>query len=401
MAIPAGISSMGAYLPAQEIRPGLKEKLVTYLNNQTLLHSEYIEQIDKQGKLPGRIETNSDGWKKQPWFEIWLKNLPPKRKEDPFQGTKERRRVPFDPVSLRESIVPHPMLPSDAETLAGALALFNGKIAKDDIDLVLVASQVSDLLLPSNASLVQHKLRLENAGAYHVDTCCSSFVTMLEIAVALIKAGMKEKILVVASYIDSIVSDKTSYFSINTGDAAVAAVITRVDDGYGFIASNSTSHGSRHDGVIFMRRPPEIIQSTDHGHSNEQSFVTFYNRDANREIAANAQTDMLEVVNAALKKGNLSMSDVDFFVTHQPVYWASNAWREGLGIPKAKFYESFRKYGNIANCSAAVNLLEAIELKLVKEGDVVLIASSGAGENHIAVLEKINPQVIRSLDYPG
>jgi hypothetical protein len=40
-------------------------------------------------------------------------------------------------------------------------------------------------------------------------------------------------------------------------------------------------------------------------------------------------------------------------------------------------------------------------LKLIKAGGVVLIASSGAGENHIAVLERINPQLIHSLDYPS
>ena len=95
----------------------------------------------------------------------------------------------MDPASLRESVAPHPMLPSDAETLAGALALVNGDLDRDEIDLVIVASQVPDLLLPSNASLVQHKLKLRHAGAYHVDTCCSSFVTMLEIAEGLVEYG--------------------------------------------------------------------------------------------------------------------------------------------------------------------------------------------------------------------
>jgi 3-oxoacyl-[acyl-carrier-protein] synthase-3 len=107
---------------------------------------------------------------------------------------------------------------------------------------------------------------------------------------------------------------------------------------------------------------------------------------------------MIDVVNSALRKGGLDMSDIDFFVTHQPVYWAPNTWREGLGIPKERFHETFKKYGNIANCSAPVNLLEAIGLKLVKPGDTVLIASSGAGENHIAVIEKINHKLVKSLD---
>ena len=401
MSSAAGMISMGAYLPARKLSSQRKSQLVTYLTNETLLQEEYVKQIDNNGQLPGRVESNYDGWEKQPWFQTWLKNLPLKKQDDPFQGTKERRRVPLDPESLRDSVTPHPMLPSDAETLAGAIALMNGGIDKDEIDLVMVASQVADLLLPPNASLVQHKLRLSNAGAYHIDTCCSSFVTMLEIAAGLIKAGLKRKILIIASYIDSLVNDKSTYFSVNTGDASVAAIISEVNEGYGFMASHSTSHGSRHDGVILQRRPPEISKSTDHGHSCEQSFVTFYNQSANKEIAANAQQDMLAVVNQALKKVGLSISDIDFCVTHQPVYWAGDVWREGLGVPKKRFYETFERYGNIANCSAPVNLLEAIGLKLITAGDIVLIASSGAGENHIAVIERITEHLVNSLDHGG
>jgi 3-oxoacyl-[acyl-carrier-protein] synthase-3 len=393
----AGIISMGAYLPGEKIPGNRKKELATYLKSKTLFPREYIDQIEEENQLPGHIETNYDGWERHPWFETWLAKLPPKKRADPFQGTKERRRVPQDPTSLRESIVPHPMLPSDAETLAGALALINGNIDKDEVDLLIVASQVPDLLLPSNASLVQHKLKLNRAGAYHVDTCCSSFVTMLEVAEGLVKAGIKSKILVVASYLDSIVNDKSNYFSVNTGDAAAAAVVAKVEEGHGYISSASMSRGSRHDGIILQRRPPELFESVGHDHYYEQTFVTFYNQDANKEIASHAQEDMKTIVNKALKKADLSISDIDYFVTHQPVYWAAGAWRKGLGIPKGHCYETFQKYGNIANCAAAVNLLEAIEKKLIKKGDLVLIASSGAGENYIALLERISTKLVESL----
>ena len=392
-----GIVSMGAYLPAKEVDPKEKDKLVAYLREKTLLPGEYIEQLDSRGTLPGDIETNYDGWEKQPWFGAWLANLPPRKREDPFQGAKERRRVPLDPVSIRESVIPYPMMPSDAETLAGALALFNGKIRKEEIDLLLTASQVPDLPLPANASLVQHKLKLSHSGAYHIDTCCSSFITMLEVAEGLVRAGIKEKVLIIASYIDSHVNDKTTYFSVNTGDAAVAAVVAHVDEGDGYMASASTSYGSRHDGVILQRRPPEIFKSVGHDHYYEKTFVTFYNQDSNKEIAAHAQGDMNHVVKKTLDRAGLAIDDIDFFVTHQPVYWATNVWREGLGIPEDRFYSTFEKYGNIANCSAPVNLLEGIETRLVKQGDVVLIASSGAGENYIAVIERITPQLTQSL----
>jgi 3-oxoacyl-[acyl-carrier-protein] synthase-3 len=106
---------------------------------------------------------------------------------------------------------------------------------------------------------------------------------------------------------------------------------------------------------------------------------------------------MVEVVDRALAKADLTVGDVDFFVTHQPVAWAANAWREALGIPLDKFYESFETYGNVATCSVPTNLLEAIEQGLIQPGDLVLMASSGAGENHIAVLERVSPRLIQDV----
>ncbi|HNB24039.1 MAG TPA: 3-oxoacyl-[acyl-carrier-protein] synthase III C-terminal domain-containing protein [Candidatus Melainabacteria bacterium] len=388
---------MGAYLPAKPISGKQKSALTKMLRHETLLQAQYIEQIEMGDRLPGRIETNYDGWERHNWFKKWLELLPESKQSDPFQGTKERRRVPPDPESLTNSIIPHPMLPSDAETLAGALALVNGNIDRDEIDLLLTASQIPDLPLPPNASLVQHKLQLNNAGAYEVDTCCSSFVTMVELASALVRAGIKNKILIVASYIDSLVTDKSSYFSVNTGDAAVAGVVARVEEKEGFVASHSSSHGSRHNGIILEKREPNLLKKTAQSSRYEQEFVTFYNPQATREIARNSQQDMQDLVRGLLQKAQLEISDIDFFVTHQPVHWAANAWREALGIPAEKFYESFSSYGNIACCSAAVNLFEAIEKNLIKCGDRVLLASSGAGENHIATIEKVTPQLIKAV----
>jgi 3-oxoacyl-[acyl-carrier-protein] synthase III len=397
MPINAGLISLGGYLPAKRVTEAQRDRLVHFLASETLLPADYIDQIRLSGRLPGSVETNLDGWINQPWFETWLKNLPGSKRNEPFQGTKERRRVPFDPGSLRGSIVPHPMLPSDAETLAGALAIIHSGVPKDDIELLLVHSQIPDRLLPPNASLVQHKLKLKNAGAYSVDSCCSSFVTMLEIASGLIKAGLRSCVLIVCSYIDSHVIDRSTYYSVNTGDAAVAAIVSRVPDDFGYISSASTSHGSRHEGIILQRRPPTLLKKTSLGADRAQEFTTFYDLGACREISSNAERDMVEVVQKALCKADLTIGDLDFFVTHQPVTWAAKAWRDALGIPENKSYESFETYGNVATCSVPVNLLEATEKNLIKAGDRVLLASSGAGENHIAVLERVSSRLVQSI----
>ncbi len=387
---------MGAYLPAKEVAENKRKTLVEFLRQETRLYPEYIDEIEQKGHLPGKIETNYDGWERQPWFQAWLEQLSPKKRSNPFQGAKERRRVPLDPVSMRKSVVPHPMLPSDAETIAGSLAMCNCGIEKSKIDLVVVASQVPDHPLPLNACLVQDKLKLPHPGAYSVDTCCSSFVTALEIAEGLVMAGIKRGVLVIASYIDSHCTDKSEYFSVDTGDGAVAGIVTQVEPGFGYLASHSTSHGNRHPAIIFEKRSPKLLVRTAYTPSYEQDFTTFADPELCKEIATNMQKDMVEVADLALKKAKMTVSDLDFLVTHQPVAWAANAWREAIGVPPGKFYETFEQYGNIACCAAATNFCEALEKGLLKAGNRAMLASSGAGENHIAVLEKVSPQLIGS-----
>lgn len=392
----AGVLSMGGYLPAKEVPASKKDALVEYLRKETLLYPEYIDELEKTGHLPGTIETNYEGWERHPWFEAWVNQLPPKKRDDPFQGAVERRRVPMDPVSLKKSVHPHPMLSSDAETFAGAMALFNGNIDKDEIDLVLVSSLVPDLHVPLDASLVQHKLGLKNAGAYNVDTCCSTFVTMLEMAMTYVRTGVKKKVLVIGSALDSIINDKCSYFSVYIGDGAAAAVVGEVDEGYGYISSNSISYGYRHKAIIFHKRQPTLIQTTSQGPTYEGEYVTFYDQQLCKEVAKHTGDEMAVVVDKLLKKVDKTVDDIDFLVTHQPVPWTSHVWRDSIGVPKNKHYESFEKYGNIAVASAPTNLLEACEKGLIKEGDRVIIASSGVGENLIAVYHTIAPEFIKS-----
>jgi len=391
-----GLVSLSAYLPGTPISKELKDKLVAFLHG-TKIPKDYITDIEQNSALPGYIEDNYMGWESKPWYNAWLKSLPNKKQGDPFQGSKERRRVPMDPISIKESVVPHPMKPSDAEVIAGSLALVKWGKPKEEIDLVLTHSQVQDFPLPTNTSLVQDKLGLVNAGAYSVDSCCSSFVTLVEVATALVKSGIKKNVLIVNSILDSHINDKTDYYSVNTGDAATSAVVSAVEEGCGYFGSESSSHGALHDGIVFHRRQPSLFKGMSAGPSHQQDFVTFYNPESTRAIGATALENLKDVVDKLYAKGEIKQNNTNFLITHQPVAWAPNYWREGLGFSSDQFYSSFEKYGNVATCCVPVNLMEAIENDLIKDKDMVLLASSGAGENHIALLQKVSPELIKNV----
>jgi 3-oxoacyl-[acyl-carrier-protein] synthase-3 len=392
----AGVVSAGAYLPAKSISSGQALRLSAFLQDHTRVPRVFARYVATEKRLPGTVETNEEGWLSKPWFEAWVRTLPPGKQKDPFLGTKERRRVPPDPDSLTQSIHPHPMLATHAEAIAAAIAIVNGPVSPEDIDLVLGYSQIPDQL-PSTASALQDCLKLRGAGAYGVDTCCSTFVSMIDLAASLVRSGQCNHVLCACSHIASHVHDPSEYCCVRLGDGAVAAVVSNVEKGFGYVASHATSDGSVHDAVQMTRRRPSLLRRTALGPTYEQDFVTFANMEACKVIARNSHEQMQGMARRLFERGKCSAADVDFFVTHQPVEWAGRAWCDALGIDERRFYESFEQYGNIGCASVGANLCEALEQGRIGAGDLVLMASSGAGENHVGVLERVSPALVEAM----
>ncbi|MDF2592483.1 MAG: 3-oxoacyl-ACP synthase [Clostridia bacterium] len=296
------------------------------------------------------------------WNDIEIVNSR-KEKSSLFVGIEERR------------IFPDNVPPSDFETVAAKRAIKDAGLELDDIDLVMVHSMLQDKLIPGNASLLQHKLGLRNAGAWNMDTCCSSFVSMLIAASHLIMMGTCKNIVIATSILHSRMISPTHYLSTIVGDGAAAVVMSRVSEGRGFIASNFHSKGEYHD-AFTMR---EVAITTENG--VEPSIEFFTNDELVRSIGRNSVNDVAAVVNEAMKKANLNVEEIDFMISHQPSPWAHGAWRDAIGLTESKSYESFSRYGNLASTSIPVNLFEARELGKLKDDDTILLVSPGAGEN--------------------
>lgn len=307
------------------------------------------------------------------WNNIKFSNL--KEGKNPFDGIEERR------------IFPNEMLPSDAETEAGRRALEVAGVSPSEIDLVIVQSMTQDEILPGNACIVQHKLGLKNAGAWTVDTCCSSFVTMVVTASNLIATGEFKKILIITSAFCSHMIDYSDYQCCYLGDAAGAAVIGPVKEGNGYIASFCNSHGEYHKGFTLQSRQPEGYNRRHYMPSLEKPLLTF-DKDITREIGKGSVEHMKFVLDRLIEKSGVKAEEIDLFLSHQPCHWAHAAWRDSIGVLPKNSYQTFHKYGNIASATVPVNLFEAIDKGMLKEGSNLLIASPGAGENHIAAILK-------------
>jgi 3-oxoacyl-[acyl-carrier-protein] synthase-3 len=86
-----------------------------------------------------------------------------------------------------------------------------------------------------------------------------------------------------------------------------------------------------------------------------------------------------ELVEEALKANGLKVEDVDLFIPHQANLRINQFAAAKLGVPEEKFYSNIQRYGNTTAASLPIALSEVLEQGLIKEGQIMMMVSFGAG----------------------
>ena len=138
---------------------------------------------------------------------------------------------------------------SDLALHACRHALEAAGVAASEIDLIIVATSTPDMVFPSTACILQHKLGAAGGAAFDVQAVCSGFVYALTVADAMIRTGAAHKALVVGAEIFSRILDfKDRTTCVLFGDGA-GAVVLEASDTPGLLASDLHADG-RHVGIL-------------------------------------------------------------------------------------------------------------------------------------------------------
>ena len=78
---------------------------------------------------------------------------------------------------------------SDLALHAARAALHDAGRSADDLDLIIVATSTPDMVFPSTACILQHKLGVAGCPAFDMQAVCSGFVYGLTVADAMIRAA--------------------------------------------------------------------------------------------------------------------------------------------------------------------------------------------------------------------
>ena len=267
----------------------------------------------------------------------------------------------------RRHISPPDVFTSDLAAEAARRAIERAGISPEDVDMVVVATSSPDTLTPSTACITAAKLGMGKVPCFDVSAACPGFLYGLEIASGLLKTGHYRYVLVVG------VESGTKFVNwhdrgtaVLFGDGAGAAVLTEDGSEYGILSTYLMG-----DGRLGELLKVEVGVSYPPG--------SWGVRMRGREVFRNAVIQMGEAATEALRRAGLTPEDVDWLVPHQANLRIIEATRERLGLPQEKVYVNIHEYGNTSAASIPLALDEMIDRGLLKEGDIVLAVSFGAG----------------------
>ncbi len=265
---------------------------------------------------------------------------------------------------------------SDLAARAGAAAIASAGLSPDDIDAVIVCTMTGDLPFPATACLVQQKLGLPKRTAFDLQAACSGFIYGLEVAAALVQAGVHRHVLLIGSEkLSSIVDWTDRSTCVLFGDGAGAVVLGRgTSHDSGVIGVRPGADGSDAE-LLYMPAGGSARPATPATIDARQHFL----RMNGREVFRHAVLAMEENARALLDEHGVAADAIDLVIPHQANLRIIDALAERLDVPLSRFFVNLDRFGNTSAASIPLAVDEALQTGRLRPGQLVLLLAFGAG----------------------
>jgi len=287
-------------------------------------------------------------------------------------------------VGIRERhIVDAGVATSDLAKEASLKAIERAGLTPGDIDFILVATTTPDTLFPSTACILQSKIGATRAWGYDLVAACSGFTYAVTTAAYIVGGGGSRHALVVGADVMSSIIDYTDRTTcVLFGDGAGAVVMEASDDdGVGIIDCENYVDGSGGPALCMPAGGSRMPAS----HETVDRRLHYVKQDGH-SVYKFAVRNFEEVCRRVLERNGLTGGDIDLFVPHQANSRIILAASEKLGLPREKVVINIDRFGNTTAGTIPLALNDAVEQGRLKRGDLVLLASVGAGFTVGAVL---------------
>ena len=265
---------------------------------------------------------------------------------------------------------------SDLGKEAALKAIAQAGLTPDDIDVIIVGTTTPDMFFPSTAALIQHKIGAHHAWGFDLAGACSGFTFALATASQLVSTGRHHHALVVgADVMSSIIDYKDRATCVLFGDGAGAVVVSAARDPK--LAILDFAHEIDGEGGQFLKMPAggSLQPAT---HETVEQRLHFVKQDG-QAVFKFAVRKTEEITRVIMQRNNLTADDIALFVSHQANRRIITAAADRLGIDPAKVVINLERFGNTTAATIPLALNDCVEDGRLKKGDLVILASVGAG----------------------
>ncbi len=245
-----------------------------------------------------------------------------------------------------------------------------------EIEVLIIATVTPDMHFPATACLVQDKLGISRTWGFDLSAACCGFVYALSAGVAFVASNMHRRVVVVgADAMSRIIDYQDRNTCVLFGDGAGAILLEpAAQPENSFIDAHHEIDGSGGSSLCMPAggslMPPscETVKQRLH-----------YVKQEGQPVFKFATRKMEEASRTVLEKNHLSPRDLRLLIPHQANARIIRGTAERLGLHEDQVILNLQKYGNTTAATIPLAIRDALSDNKLVKGDVVLLASVGAG----------------------
>jgi 3-oxoacyl-[acyl-carrier-protein] synthase-3 len=313
------------------------------------------------GYVPPKVLTNADLEKMVETNDEWIRTR---------TGIRERH------------IAENGVATSDLATVAAKALLKQTNTDPSDLDLIVLASVTPDMFFPATACLVQDRIGAKKAWGFDLSAACSGFAYALTVGAQFIGSGTHKKVMVIGSDTMSRILDYTDRATcILFGDGAGAVMLEPANDGEGILDFEHDIDGS---GGQYLYMPGGgSLHPSSHETVDKKMHVVHQEGSQVFKYAARRMADMSV---SLLERNGFTKDDLALLVPHQANLRIIRAAQERIGVDDSKVMANIDRYANTTAATIPLGLCDALSQGRLRKGDLVLIATVGAGYTSGSIL---------------
>ncbi|HVI58441.1 MAG TPA: beta-ketoacyl-ACP synthase III [Luteimonas sp.] len=255
---------------------------------------------------------------------------------------------------------------------AAVRAMEAAGVEASELDLIVLGTTTPDLVFPSTACLLQHRIGADGCAAFDVNAACSGFIYALSVADKFIRSGSAKTVLVVGSETLTRMVDWTERTTcVLFGDGA-GAVVLKADTETGILSTHLHADGGKKE---LLWNPVGVSVGFKENEKNAGVRI----RMAGSDVFKYAVKALDAIVEETLEANGLDRHDIDWLIPHQANLRIIEATAKRLDMPMERVIVTVDKHGNTSSGSVPLALDTAVRSGNVERGQLLLLEAFGGG----------------------